>query len=186
MNEPSGNGINQEEIHKQLLERKMLKGRPSRARYNKVHATLERKWRRRELKSDRMMREIVDELWEQFAGSPYSWCGFYLWGPSDRELILGPHRDKPCCSPLSLDGVCGKVAQSGESMIVPDVKVLGGAYVECDPSTVSEIVMPVFDHKGKIVGVFDVNSAEKDAFNDMDQRWLERILKSFQEVGRPE
>ena len=69
--------------------------RPSRARYNKVHAELDRKWRRRELKSERMMREVVDVLWDTFAGAPYSWCGFYVLAHSGTELILGPHRDKP-------------------------------------------------------------------------------------------
>lgn len=186
MREPSGNGHNQEEINRQSQEKRALKDRPSRARYNKVHANLERRWRRRELKPERMMREVVDELWDQFGGSPYSWCGFYLWGPSRQELVLGPHRDKPACSPLPLHGVCGEVAQSGECVIVADVKALGGAYIECDPKNVSEIVVPVFDHKGKIWAVFDVNSDQAGAFDDMDQRWLDRILKNFQEVDKPE
>ncbi len=161
-----------------------LKARPSRARYNRVHAALERKWRRRELQSERMMREVVEELWESFGGSPYSWCGFYLL--REGALVLGPHRDKPACSPLPLHGVCGRVARTGEPLIVPDVKALGEAYVPCDPKTASEIALPVFDREGGVWAVFDVDSEAPAAFDHMDQRWLERILKIFQEVGRRE
>lgn len=163
-----------------------LKGRPSRARYDKVHHELERKWRRRELKAERMMREITDLLWDQFAGAPYSWCGFYTLQDDGQALILGPHRDRPACSPLPMHGVCGQVAQSGKAMNVADVKALGAAYVECHPGTVSELALPVFDHKGKVIAVFDVDSEQPAAFDEMDQRWLERILKHFQDVGRPE
>lgn len=179
--------------------------RPSRARYNKVHAALDLKWRRRELKSDRMMREVVEALWDTFGGSPYSWCGFYLVAPSGRELILGPHRDtgpggpsatppqegrggvsKPALSPIAMSGVRGKAAQSGRPVIAADVKSLGGAAVEPAPQTASEIALPVFDHAGRVWAVFVADSERSAAFDEMDQRWLERILKSFQEVGKPE
>jgi putative methionine-R-sulfoxide reductase with GAF domain len=167
-------------------EEERLRSRPSRARYDKVHQTLEAKWRRRELKADRMMREVVDVLWDTFADSPYSWCGFYLLAPDKGGMILGPHRDKPACSPLPMHGVCGRVAANGQAMVVPDVKALGDAHVECDPRNVSEIALPVFDKTGKAWAVFDVDSAAPAAFDDMDQRWLEKILKRFEETSAPE
>src|SRR3989339_2190531 len=86
----------------------LLKGRPSRARYDKVHLALERKWRRRELRPERMMREVVDALWDSFAQSPYCWCGFYLLSADAAVLILGPHRDHPRASPLPRQGLCGR------------------------------------------------------------------------------
>ncbi|MEK7857690.1 MAG: GAF domain-containing protein [Elusimicrobiota bacterium] len=163
-----------------------IKGRPSRARYDKVRHELDRKWRRRELKSDRMMKEVVDMLWDAFGGAPYSWCGFYLLQGGGQTLVLGPHRDKPACSPLPMHGVCGKVAKTGQAVIVPDIKALGEAHVECDPKNQSEIAVPVFDRDGKVIAVFDVDSEQPAAFDEMDQRWLERILKSFQDVGKVE
>jgi putative methionine-R-sulfoxide reductase with GAF domain len=167
-------------------EEKRLQTRPSRARYDKAHLALERKWRRRELKADRMMREVVDVLWDTFAQSPYSWCGFYLLATDGQSLVLGPHRDKPACSPLSLHGVCGRVASGGEAMVVPDVKALGEAHIECDPKNVSEIVLPVRDKTGKVWAVFDADSAAPAAFDEMDQRWLEKILRRFEETAAPE
>ncbi len=163
-----------------------LKARPSRARYDMVRHELERKWRRRtDARHDRLMREIVEALWDQFAGSPYSWVGFYLFSPDGTQLILGPHRDKPACSPLPLHGVCGAAAKSGATQIVPDVKALGDKHVECDPRNQSEIAVPVFDKKGKVWGVLDVDSEAKGAFDEMDQRWLERLLKVFADLDAP-
>jgi putative methionine-R-sulfoxide reductase with GAF domain len=162
--------------------RKRLMERPSRARYEKVRAELDKKWRRRELRSDRMMREVVDALWDVFAGAPYSWVGFYLLSPDGSQLVLGPHREKPACSPIPLTGVCGKALQTGASQNVPDVKALGAAHIECDPKNLSEIAVPVFDKNGKAYAVLDVDSEQKAAFDEMDQRWLERLVKPFQDV----
>ena len=163
-----------------------LSQRPSRARYDKVRSELERKWRRRtDLRSERIMKEIVDELWDQFAGSPYSWCGFYVLSPDGSQFLLGPHRDKPACSPLPLHGVCGRALAAGQAQRVADVKALGDAHIECDSRNQSEIAVPVFDHQGKVWAVLDVDSEAKGAFDEMDQRWLERLLKIFAEIDRP-
>lgn len=171
---------------REILERNQLQSRPSRARYDAVHHALDRKWRRRELKSDRMMREIIDVLWDTFAASPYSWCGFYVLNPARTEFILGPHRDKPACSPLPLSGVCGRAFKEAKTIIVPDVHAPGVAHIECDPKNQSEIVVPAFDKDGKVWAVLDVDSQAKAAFDEMDQRWLETILRNFEKVGRPE
>lgn len=171
-----------DDIQRQIADRKKMLSRPSRARYNKVHALLDGKWRRRELRAERMMREIVDALWDEFAGEPYSWVGFYLPGPEGRELVLGPHRDKPACSPLPLHGVCGRVFKSGQGMLVPDVKALGDAHVECDPRNLSEVCVPALDKDGKVLAVLDADSDKPAAFDEMDQRWLERILSKFRDL----
>ena len=161
-----------------------IKGRPSRARYDKVRHELDRKWRRRELKSGRMMKEVVDMLWDAF------WRAVFLVrllcaSAGRPDLVLGPHRDKPALA-LPMHGVCGQVAKTGKAMLVPDVGALGDAHVECDPKNKSEIAVPVFDRDGKVIAVFDVDSEQPAAFDEMDQRWLERILKSFQDVGKVE
>ncbi len=174
-----------DEISKRIEEMQKLKQRPSRARYDRVHKTLEGKWRRRQLTTDRMMRDVIEALWDNFGGSPYSWCGFYLLAPNGAELSLGPHRDKPACNPLSLHGVCGKVLKSGLPLVVSDVKALGPEHIACDAKVVSEIAVPVFDFAGKVFGVLDVDSYEPAAFDEMDQRWLERLVRPFQDVGKP-
>ncbi len=172
----------EEETLRQAEERKRLLGRPSRARYDRVRSALLLKWRRRALEKDRMMREVVDELWDRFAGSPYSWCGFYVLSQDGQRLELGPHRDKPAATPLALKGVCGRALKEGRPIVVGDVRKLGEGYVACDPATRSEIAVPVFGSDGKAWGVFDADSDSLDAFDQMDERWLERILKRFEEL----
>ena len=152
-----------------------LKARPSRARYDKVHHNLERRWRRRcDQRHDRMMKEIVDEIWDQFANSPYAWCGFYVFSPDGSQLLLGHHRDKSAGSPLPMQSVAGKAVTTGRTQIVSDAQ-----------RRWSEIAVPVFDEKGKAWAALDVESAELGAFDEMDQRWLERLLKVFAQMPRP-
>jgi putative methionine-R-sulfoxide reductase with GAF domain len=72
-------------------------------------------------------------------------------------------------------GVCGAAAESGETQIVEDVHEFPG-HIACDARSESEIVVPVFDGAGKLIAVFDVDSAEKAQFDEADRRGLEAIL----------
>ena len=60
--------------------------------------------------------------------------------------------------------------------MVEDVHAFPG-HIACDASSESEIVMPVRDARGTILAVFDVDSAEKSAFDEVDREWLEKILR---------
>ncbi|MBI4386600.1 MAG: GAF domain-containing protein [Elusimicrobia bacterium] len=151
--------------------------RARRRDYEKILQTLENRWKRRPPDRGRMLQEVVDALWDGFGGQVYSWCGFYIPGPDGRELILGPCRDKPACSPIALHGVCGRAFLSREPQVVEDVRALGSAYVACDPEDRSEIAIPVAGVDGKVFAVLDVDARESGAFDEEDRRWLERIVK---------
>lgn len=121
------------------------------------------------------MKSFADELWREFGnGRPVSWVGFYFNGPE--EMTLGPRRDKPACSPIGLHGACGTAARTGKTLIVRDVKDLGGNYIACDPRDRSEIVVPVRDAAGKVVAVLDIDSHDVGAFSQADQYALEKIV----------
>ena len=94
-------------------------------------------------------------------------------------MILGYCRDKAACSPIGLHGACGKVGLSGESLIVRDVRELGGAYIACDPRDLSEVVVPVYGRLGEVIGVLDVDSFSVGAFGLTDQVALEGIVAKF-------
>ena len=96
---------------------------------------------------------------------------------ADGEMLLGPRRDKPACSPIGLHGVCGQAALSGCSLIVPDVRELGDHYIACDPRDLSELVVPVRDPTGKVVGVMDLDSHSVGAFGATDQAALEDLIR---------
>ena len=74
-------------------------------------------------------------------------------------------------------GVCGAAARTGEVQLVPDVDAFPG-HIACASSTRSEIVLPVFDASGALIGVFDIDSDQPDAFTQTDADALTVILRS--------
>ncbi len=60
-------------------------------------------------------------------------------------------------------------------MVVPDVRAFAG-HVACDARSRSEIVVPLRDAAGQVVGVLDVDSDRPDAFGEADRAGLERIV----------
>ena len=112
------------------------------------------------------LRRAVDAL---FASHPtWSWVGVYvLVGDT---LVLGPYAGAPTEHtriPIGT-GVCGMAVEQGRNMVVGDVKVIEN-YLACSPETRSEMVVLIRDD-GDIVGQFDVDSDELDAFapGDLD------------------
>jgi L-methionine (R)-S-oxide reductase len=104
----------------------------------------------------------------------FFWTGFYLLDGD--ELIVGPYQGPVACQHLEKGrGVCWASIQSGESIVVPDVHQFPG-HIACDPRSKSEIVVPLRDREGKIIGVLDVDSKNPDAFDEDDREGLERIL----------
>ena len=76
---------------------------------------------------------------------------------SGDELVLGPFQGRPACLRIPLNkGVCGGAAAARKSMVVPDVHEFAG-HIACDSRSRSEIVIPLL-HKGRLVGVLDVDS----------------------------
>jgi GAF domain-containing protein len=103
-----------------------------------------------------------------------NWSGFYLL--RDAELVLGPFQGKPACVRIPLGkGVCGTAAQSRETLIVPDVHAFPG-HIACDEDSRSEIVVPVLQN-GVLRGVLDVDSPEKNRFDDEDKAGLEAFVE---------
>lgn len=124
------------------------------------------------------MQTVVDALWSAFgdARGEVSWVGFYLGGPGDAELTLGPRRDKPACSPIGLQGVCGKGFLTGQAVIVENVRDLGGNYIACDPRDQSEVVVPLTASDGRAWAVLDLDSHRTGAFSRQDLDGLRRVL----------
>jgi putative methionine-R-sulfoxide reductase with GAF domain len=113
-----------------------------------------------------------------------SWCGFYLIDPDETTMTLVCREPKPACSPITLQGMCGRGWREQKTFIVPDVKVLGENYIACDPRDISELVVPIYDLEGptptKCLGVFDVDSYDRDAFTQQDAEETLNLLRKFQ------
>ena len=110
----------------------------------------------------------------------FFWTGFYLVDPlKARELVVGPYQGTLGCLRIPFGkGVCGHVAATGEAIIVPDVHAFPG-HIACDSASNSEIVVPVFDGKGALAAVLDVDSTELDAFDQTDLEGLFAICETL-------
>ena len=105
----------------------------------------------------------------------FFWTGFYLL--DEGELIVGPYQGSLACIKLKKHtGVCWAAIDRGETVIVADVHAFPG-HIACDARSQSEIVVPLRDKSGRITGVLDVDSREKDSFDRQDAEGLERIVR---------
>lgn len=128
------------------------------------------------------MRAVVDALWTHLSPAGLSWIGFYLPAKAadgSVELVLGPSRNKPACSPIGLHGVCGQAFRDRATKVIPDIRVLGPDYIACDPKDLSEAVVPLLDRSGPepvAIGVLDADSYDLGWFSDDDARHMTEVL----------
>lgn len=124
-----------------------------------------------------LMQQVVDSLWDALQSTGVSWVGFYLFEGGE-ELILGPSRDKPACSPIGVHGACGQAFKNRQPLVVRDVRELGADYIACDPRDQSEVVVPLFDDSGACFGVLDLDSYDAGSFDQSDVEGLRRVLQA--------
>ena len=105
----------------------------------------------------------------------FDWTGFYR--VTEPELMkIGPYQGGHGCLVIPFSrGVCGAAARSGETQLVADVDAFPG-HIACASSTRSELVLPVWNEKGILLGVFDLDSDQPDAFTQADAGALAVIL----------
>lgn len=90
------------------------------------------------------------------------------------ELLLGPFQGQPACVHIPVGrGVCGTVAKEEKTQIVKNVHDFSG-HIACDSATNSEIVVPIFKDEA-FWGVYDFDSTEFENFDELDQKYLEKI-----------
>jgi putative methionine-R-sulfoxide reductase with GAF domain len=126
------------------------------------------------------MRVFVDACWEHLSPRGVSWVGFYTREPGSEEMLLGPRRDKPACSPIGLHGACGRSCLQASTLVVTHVGRLGEGYIACDPRDLSELVVPCVDASGVCWGVLDADSFHESSFDQADAGALAGLLD---EVG---
>lgn len=123
-----------------------------------------------------LLRAVIEILWSNLKDKQVSWLGFYLINDSGNAMVLSYCKPKPACSPIALNGVCGRAWVTGKIQIIPDVHKLGTNHIVCDPKNNSELVIPMFDRDGTCYGVLDLDSYEKNAFSKSDSNAIEKIL----------
>lgn len=116
------------------------------------------------------MANIAAAIYAKFG---FHWVGFYR--VVGEELVLGPFQGPVACTRIAFGrGVCGTAWKEARTLIVPDVDQFPG-HIACSALSRSEIVIPIAQ-AGAVVAELDIDSAERDTFDAVDEVWLTRIL----------
>ena len=124
-----------------------------------------------------------------------NWVGFYLiprffpeYYPLDKLsgkedlLIVGPFQGLPACVEIKIgNGVCGTAVAENAVMLVPNVHEFPG-HIACDSASNSEIVLPIHNANGDVVGVLDIDSPILERFTEEDKDGLLNIVKVIEET----
>lgn len=104
----------------------------------------------------------------------FFWTGFYLL--ENGNMTVNMYQGPIACQILEKNkGVCWAAYNKKETVVVEDVHQFPD-HIACDSRSNSEIVVPLKNAQGEIIGVLDVDSKNKAAFNEVDAKWLEKIL----------
>jgi len=105
----------------------------------------------------------------------FFWTGYYV--IEQGELTVFMYQGPVACQTLEKGkGVCWAAMNKKETVIVEDVHLFPG-HIACDSRSLSEIVVPLKNASKEIIGVLDIDSKEKAAFDEVDAKWLEKILE---------
>lgn len=105
-----------------------------------------------------------------------NWVGFYV--TEGNQLVLGPFQGMPACVRIPFGrGVCGVAAETKTTQLVADVHQFPG-HIACDSASNSEIVVPIVK-EGTVIGVLDIDSPEKNRFDEVDQHYLEQFVETL-------
>jgi GAF domain-containing protein len=104
----------------------------------------------------------------------FFWCGFYLL--KNERLLVGPYQGPVACQELKTDtGVCWAGINQKKTIVVQDVHDFPG-HIACDSRSKSEVVVPLKDKNGAIIGILDVDGKDFNCFDAVDAEWLEKIV----------
>jgi L-methionine (R)-S-oxide reductase len=123
-----------------------------------------------------LMATVACELHHGF---PYfDWTGFYR-VVQPEVLKIGPYQGGHGCLVIPFErGICGRCARTGKTLNIADVHAEAD-HIACSGTTLSEIVVPVFDANGMLRAVLDVDSDSPAAFDETDVKFLEKVCELF-------
>jgi len=110
----------------------------------------------------------------------FFWVGFYI--AKDNQLVLGPFQGPLACTRIEFgQGVCGHAYSTASTVIVPNVDEFPG-HIACSSASKSEIVVPIMNGDGSVLGVLDVDSDRLDDFSETDREGLTNVVSVIERV----
>lgn len=118
------------------------------------------------------LKQIVEMIRD---ACDYRWVGIYKMTRTEFVVVAGTGTCPPAYPRFPVaQGLCGAAAESRKTIVVDDVHS-DPRYLPTFGSTQSEIVVPIIDPGGHIVGMLDVESANLSAFDKDDRHFLEHV-----------
>jgi|ERR1051325_9415710 GAF domain-containing protein len=107
------------------------------------------------------------------AACDYRWVGIYRMSRGDFVIVAKTGKCPPTypCFPIT-QGLAGAACEAKKSIMVPDVHK-DSRYLPTFWSTQSEIIVPIINENGRVVGFIDVESDKLNAFTKSDKNFLE-------------
>jgi L-methionine (R)-S-oxide reductase len=129
-------------------------------------------------------RKAAGVAWAIRRAGAYRWVGLYE--VSEEEIVNlaidGPGVPAHPRFPVT-QGLSGAAVASGETGVVGDVSK-DPCYLTAFGSTHSEIIVPIVDCAGWVVGTIDAESEQVDAFSEEDCAALERCAAAVAGLWR--
>jgi GAF domain-containing protein len=108
-----------------------------------------------------------------------SWTGFYFL--KGGELVVDAYQGPVACQVLERHvGVCWAAIDNDAIQVVDDVHAFPG-HIPCDARSRSEVVVPIHDASGAVIGVLDVDSHRAAHFDAVDAEGYERIVRLIED-----
>ena len=143
-----------------------------RERYKRIYKQLEEILKKTDNHNARMS-SIIAVLHNKM--EYFFWTGFYFL--KNDKLIVGQYQGPIACQELKKDtGVCWEGINQKKAIIVPDVEKFPN-HIACNSRSKSEIVIPLKNSSGEIIGILDVDSNEYNQFDEVDEKELAGILE---------
>jgi GAF domain-containing protein len=109
----------------------------------------------------------------------FFWVGVYF--VKEDQLVLGPFQGPIACTRINFGkGVCGTAWKEKKTIVVPDVDAFPG-HIACSSDARSEIVLPAY-HQGEVMLVLDVDSDQRNDFDEVDQVALEQVMRIIEHM----
>jgi L-methionine (R)-S-oxide reductase len=113
-------------------------------------------------------------------GMNFFWVGLYV--VKNNELVLSSFQGTVACTRIAFGkGVCGHCWKEKKIIIVDNVDLFAG-HIACSSESKSEIVLPVFDKKGEVAMVFDVDSEHLAHFSQTDEKYLKEVVLIIEKI----
>ena len=108
------------------------------------------------------------------AARDYRWVGIYKITKKEFVIMAASDEEPPAYPrfPIS-QGLCGAALEARKPIVVGDVRK-DTRYLPTFHTTRSEIIVPMMNGHGHIVGMLDAESEKVNAFGEEDRQFLER------------